>query len=273
MTRAKSTSVRVQSGLIDPKHAAQALLTSSQAREFDRMAVERFHMSSLVLMEHAALGAMRVALAMAPRGAIVIVAGPGNNGGDALAMARLLRNAGRLVRVIALRDEFRGDAGVQRETLGASRWRVKAWESASSSSSSSSASRAKMQRDLSSASLIIDGLFGTGLSRTPEGDALALIQAINNARGSGSLVLALDLPSGLHADKGVTKRWSACVVRADVTATFGGFKPGLLTVAARPFVGAIIPIDLGVPREIYKLIRARLVSETLATRAGTIDHE
>jgi NAD(P)H-hydrate epimerase len=263
------------------------LLTASQARRFDALATSRFGVPSLLLMEHAAMGGVRVAKAMLharsdarranPRARanrtgpasrpslahthaiVVLVAGPGNNGGDALAMARLLRGEGfkrNQIRVIALREQFKGDAFAQRVMLQAYGVRVDAWEGASL------ARRAAMMKHMSRATLLVDGLFGTGLDRPIAGDALALVRAINLAReaAGGPMVLSLDLPSGMHADRGVPKGWADAIVRADVTATFAGFKPGLLARGADAWCGVVVPVALGVPEALYRLVGAKRAS-------------
>lgn len=259
------------------------VLTASQARQFDALATSRFGVPSLLLMEHAAMGAVRVAkailqaradvqsgedrkrgeqraafpasLASTP-GTIVFVAGPGNNGGDALAMARLLRAEGLQpdrIRVIALREEFKGDAVTQRAMLRGFGVHVDVWEGASL------ARRAAMARQMSRAALLVDGLFGTGLDRSVAAEALALVDAINAARedAAGPLVLSLDLPSGMHADRGLPKGWEHAIVRADVTATFAALKPGLLMRGAKAYCGAVVPVSLGVPETLYRLVGAR----------------
>jgi NAD(P)H-hydrate epimerase len=90
---------------------------------------------------------------------------------------------------------------------------------------------------------------------------LGLVDAVNAARqdAPGPLVLSLDLPSGMHADRGVPKGWENAIVRADVTATFAAIKPGLLARGATSYRGAVVPVSLGVPETLYRLARARRV--------------
>ena len=266
----------------DAVDAGAWVLTAAKARRFDALATERFGIPSLLLMEHAAMGAVAVAKVMlraagqAARGdvrsakargrgrvlnvpgSVVLIAGPGNNGGDALAMARLLRADGfeaKRVRVIALRERFKGDAVAQRAMLEGFGVRVDVWEGASA------ARRDALARAMRDATLVVDGLFGTGLDRPVGGEALALVDAVNAARqdAPGPLVLSLDLPSGMHADRGVPKGLEHAIVRADVTATFAAIKPGLLARGARSYRGAVVPVSLGVPETLYRLAGAKRV--------------
>lgn len=172
------------------------------------------------LMERAGLAAAQIARDMVADGGrgILIFAGPGNNGGDALVVARHLRSWWFRVDVV-----FAGDAVKlpidARDALAA--WR---------GCGGSLLDRMPPDRRWD---LVIDGLFGTGLKRDLTGRYAALVAAINNAR---TTVLALDVPSGLDADTG---RELGCAVRADHTATFIALKPGLLTLDGPDHCGEI----------------------------------
>ena len=101
---------------------------------------------------------------------------------------------------------------------------------------------------LDGAEEVVDALFGTGLSRAPEGKFGAWIEEINSA---GSRVIAIDLPSGLDADTGVAY---APTVRADTTVTLGLAKPGLLSGDGPGVAGEIWVVDIGVPFEAYAAV-------------------
>ncbi len=165
------------------------------------------------LMERAgrAIASMAITMAADRAGAIVILAGPGNNGGDALVAARELHRRGIDVLVALLDDEARyeGDA------LGA--WN--AWLAVAGASARTSDPVAEFEQ----ASLIVDGLFGIGFSRAPEGKARAWIEAVNTALCP---VLAIDIPSGVDADTG---RVADIAIDADRTISFIARKPGLHT--------------------------------------------
>lgn len=179
------------------------------------------------LMERAGLAAAEVARAMAGDrgGAVLVLAGPGNNGGDALVVARRLREWFFDVTVV-----FRGDAAkLPRDAAAAYRAFVAA----------GGATIAGIPDGWTGA-LIVDGMFGIGLARPLAADYAALV---DRANASGVPVLALDVPSGLDAETGVAFRPA---IRARATATFIGLKPGLLTGDGVDLCGAISVHDLGV---------------------------
>ncbi|HEX6734941.1 MAG TPA: NAD(P)H-hydrate dehydratase [Azonexus sp.] len=187
------------------------------------------------LMQRAGLAAADWAGELAAPGGlpILVIAGPGNNGGDALVVARLLRE--RFFEVVVV---FAGEAGRLPPDAAA------AWQDFVAAGGSTCADIPAEHRW----SLIIDGLFGIGLSRAPEGRHAALIEAINHLAHDRCPVLALDSPSGLDAERG-------CVlgnaVRASHTLTFIAGKPGLLTADGPDHCGQIriARLDLDPPAE------------------------
>ena len=190
------------------------------------MAQERFGIPVDWLMEAAGWQAARFC-----RGRTAVVCGVGNNAGDGFAAARHLHRWGRLVSVSCVdAGRLRGATLRQRDAL------------------------AKVGIDVSGelklegAEVVLDALFGTGLSRAPEGKFAAWIEAINDSR---SRVIAVDLPSGLDADSGVAY---APTVRANTTVTLGLAKPGLLEGDGPRVAGEIWVADIGVPFEAYTAI-------------------
>ena len=154
--------------------------------------------------------------------------GVGNNAGDGLAVARHLHRWGRLVSVSCVdAGRLRGAAAREREALATIDVDV------------------SDEVRLDGAEVVVDALFGTGLSRAPEGKFAAWIEAIN---GSGARVIAVDVPSGLDADTGVAY---APVVRAHTTVTLGLAKPGLLEGDGPGLAGEVWLADIGVPFEAY----------------------
>ncbi len=177
-------------------------------------------------MERAGLAAAEVARAMTGErdGTILVLAGPGNNGGDAFVVARWLRQWFFDVTVIFRADasHLPGDAAAAlaafRESGGTTQDAIPpGWHG----------------------TLIVDGLFGIGLARAPSADYAALIDRVN---ASGSPVLALDVPSGLDAETGFA---FAPAIRATATATFIALKPGLLTGEGIDRCGRISVHSLG----------------------------
>jgi hydroxyethylthiazole kinase-like uncharacterized protein yjeF len=188
-------------------------------RVADVRAIERAAVGA-PLMERAGLAAAGVARDLlaghAPR--VLVLAGPGNNGGDALVVARWLKNWFFDVTVA-----FHGDAGkLSADAVAAHR----AWRDAGGTLAADYA-------DGDAWGLIVDGLFGIGLTRPVAGTAA---QWIARANASGVRILALDIPSGLNADTGVAYRPT---IRAHTTATFIALKPGLLTADGPDCCGTI----------------------------------
>jgi len=188
-----------------------------------------------VLMERAGRAAAKIARGMlrGRRGSVVIVCGPGNNGGDGFVVARLLRRRGRRVETWLLGEAtgVRGDASsmLGRWRRGGGRVRVLA------SADDVETFRARCE----GAALVIDALFGTGLNAPVLGLAADVVRAIN---ASGALTLAVDIPSGLSADTG---RPLGLAVRATATVTFGLAKIGLCISPGREHAGLLHVADIG----------------------------
>lgn len=174
------------------------------------------------LMERAGTAAARIALEMLD-GRALVVAGPGNNGGDAFVVARLLKNAGHAPTVL-----FAGDPA---KLPADARAAHAAWIAAGGACSAG--------YPPGRFGLVVDGLFGIGLARPIEGRHAEWIARIN---ADGVPVLALDVPSGLDALTGAA---TGPVVRATRTATFIALKPGLLTADGPDLCGTIAVCDLG----------------------------
>ena len=217
------------------------LYTATQVRAFDHFAIESLGIAGHVLMQRAAAAAWQVLRVRWPQARrIVVVCGIGNNGGDGYLLACLAREAGLDVRVIAL--------GAPAAAGDAQRARAE-WESGGGVV-------ADADTALFDADVYVDGLFGTGLARPIEGAARTLIEQIN---GSSQPVLAMDLPSGIHADTGSVLGVAVC---ATVTVTFVAHKRGLFTGAALDHRGDLLLDTLGLPDTVYKpsLPDARLLT-------------
>ena len=220
--------------------------SAAECRELDRHTIEEFGMPGLLLMEHASIGAATLAThvleqaSVAPSEArITVLCGPGNNGGDGYAMARHLQNAGAKVRVVELVRTHTEDtdAGIQRQL--AIRCGIPVLEATDNDAVDN-----HLQPP---ADLLIDAIFGTGLSRPPVGHFAHTIDALN---ANPSPVLAVDIPSGLDADRG---KPIELAVRARWTATFGLLKKGFLAPSAAAFTGAVFCVPIGVPKQLLPL--------------------
>jgi len=211
--------------------SALPTLSSSQVRQVDALCAERFGISVEWLMEAAG---WQIARFTGQRAAVVC--GVGNNAGDGFAAARHLHRWGRLSSVCCVdAGRVRGAAARELEALR------------------------KLGVDvdtdlrLDGAEVVVDAIFGTGISRAPEGKFAKWIDAINE---SGKSVIAVDIPSGLDADSGVAY---APTVNATVTITLGLAKPGLLRLAGRVLIA-----DIGIPDEAYAAIGVDVPSDLFA---------
>jgi hydroxyethylthiazole kinase-like uncharacterized protein yjeF len=201
-------------------------LTSAQVKRVDALAHERFGISVDWLMEAAGWQVARLCTTMT-----AVVCGIGNNAGDGLAAARHLHRWGRLARVCCLESARLRDAAAK-ELDALQRIGVEV----------------SSDLRLDGAEAIVDAIFGTGLSRKPEGKFAAWIEGIN---ASGLPVIAVDVPSGLDADTGVA--YAPCVL-ARTTVTLGLPKPGLLTGDGPRVAGQVWVADIGVPFEAYSAV-------------------
>jgi NAD(P)H-hydrate epimerase len=216
-------------------------LSRAQSRRLDQLAVERYLMPSIILMENAARSATEQALDMLggrTDATVLITCGGGNNGGDGLAIARHLHNRGLLVRLaLACQpDQLAGDARTNLQIVQAMALAVE-----------------QVTDGLSipqGVDLIIDALLGTGLSQPPRWPYDRVIQAINDTRIP---VLAVDLPSGLDCDSGQALG-HACI-RARRTVTFVAMKTGFANPVSREYTGEVVVGDIGCPRELIDLVR------------------
>ena len=212
------------------------VLDSRQMQAADRAAIAS-GVPSIELMENAAT-ALIDELHCAYPGArrIAVVCGPGNNGGDGLAAAHRLTADGVSVSVFTLRspEAYRGDAA---ENLKRAR-------EAGLEISSLTGRSQRLVHDLASHDLVIDALFGTGLTRALSGDAARAVAAINDSR---RVVVSADLPSGLSADGG--ELLGACV-RADLTVAFAAAKRCHVLPPARSACGRVVVREIGIPRTI-----------------------
>ncbi len=228
----------------------EALVFSRAAvREVDRLATQEFGLPSIVLMENAAIHCADVALDLLEEQEeqrALVVCGPGNNGGDGLAVARHLSNQGVHCAIVlsAARDAYTGDGATNlrvAEKMGIEVTAVDPPDAAASV-------RAVLRRQ-GPPSLVIDALLGTGLDRPVREPLTSLIGAINELGKAGTPVLAVDLPSGLDCDSGEPL---GAAVRATVTVTFVGLKQGFLALEAQPYVGDVVVADIGVPRALVE---------------------
>ncbi len=218
------------------EHLPEALYCAADIRAADRRAAMHFNLAGTVLMERAGAAGLALLRERFPRARrIAVVCGPGNNGGDGYVLARLAARAGLDVQVMspAPAAPAVGDAADASALWHEAGGRILDLDPAA----------------LAASDVIVDALFGTGLVRPLEAAWRAAVEAMNTA---GVPILALDLPSGLQADTGQVP---GVAVRARLTLSFIGLKPGLLTGAGREQCGTILLNDLGVPPGVFEGLR------------------
>jgi NAD(P)H-hydrate epimerase len=208
----------------------EPLLEAPQMRDVDRWAIEERVIPSLDLMERAGEGVAQSVEQLVPGGLVTVVCGKGNNGGDGLVVARLLRHATRDVTVvcIGLPDELSPDARASLERLpGTPPLRF---------------GEPGALDALCDAAVIVDALLGTGFAGVPRGEVGEAIEAVNVA---GKPVVSIDVPSGVDASTGVV---GGAAIKAERTVTFHLGKPGLWINPGKDHAGEVVKIDIGIPR-------------------------
>ncbi len=224
------------------------VLSREESRAFDERAIAEHHVPSVVLMENAGRGVVDAFFTewagAAPR--VVVLSGPGNNGGDGFVAARHLALRGAAVRVFLVGEAARvaGDARVHLDAMRGVGIALTTLEDG----------LGDLVEELKRATHVVDALFGTGLTRPIEGIQREALDAVHH---SGKPVLAVDVPSGLDANTGATL---GTAVRATLTVTFAARKLGLLTPHGAELAGKVVVADIGVPNPPASEAAARLLT-------------
>jgi NAD(P)H-hydrate epimerase len=210
---------------------------ADRMRAIDRWAIDEQGVPGLDLMERAGTGVARAVERLAPDGPVAVVCGKGNNGGDGLVVARVLREAGRRVRVacVAPPQDFGGDALVNLERLPGE---PPVQLPPGAGLPVAGQRTAIVEGD----AVVVDALLGTGFSGSPHGVVAEAIAAINDA---GAPVVSVDVPSGVDASTGMA---AEPAVRATLTVTFHLAKPGLWIRPGKAYAGEVQTLDIGIPR-------------------------
>ena len=223
-------------GAVDP-NSDHAVLTVAEMAQADAAAIAG-GVTGQTLMDNAGRAvADAIRVHFSPR-SVLILCGPGNNGGDGFVAARYLRDAGWPVRIALLgrREGLQGDAAAH-----AGLWAGEV------------APLTDHVADLvASAGMVIDALFGAGLSRPLTGAARSVVEAVAAANLP---VVAVDIPSGINGDDGAVL--GECAVRADMTVTFFCKKPAHLLLPGRTHCGHVVVADIGIPPAVLGEINPR----------------
>jgi hydroxyethylthiazole kinase-like uncharacterized protein yjeF len=220
------------------------ILTAAQMAEVDRLTTERFHIPSILLMEHAGWSFTNE-LAKACSGLhskrILIFCGRGNNGGDGFVVARALALSGAKPTVLFFSDpgKLKGDARTNFEIAHAMGLPIQLLPSAASA-------KAYLSK-ASAPDVIVDALFGTGLSKPIGPDLRPVVDWINKA-SSHAFVAAVDIPSGLFADSPVIP---GLAVKAHLTVTFSALKLAHIMPPASDFAGKVVLVPIGSPSALF----------------------
>jgi NAD(P)H-hydrate epimerase len=214
------------------------LLTANEMQELDRQAIEEFGLPGIVLMENAGQATadqIEQHFSATWPGPVFVVAGKGNNGGDGYVIARHLMNRGWDVSVLVLsaHETIRGDARINLDVLTRSFAELYFAEDGDALFS--------VLDVVDAPALIVDALFGTGLSSEVKGVYADVINWIN---GTEVPVVSVDVPSGVDATSG---KLYGPVVYADLTVTFAAAKVGHVVYPAAEAVGDLVVVDIGIP--------------------------
>lgn len=245
------------------------ILSAQQIREADKYTIEHEPISSLDLMERAANACFRWIITRFPKkeNKILVFAGNGNNGGDGLAIARLLHNAGYIVKIVlcTVAPENSRDFESQLQRINQENIETENWES--------------FNTPHSIPQLLIDALLGTGLNRSVKGEVAQLITQINSYK---TTVVSVDVPSGLFADDNSNNDGE--IVRASITLTFQCPKYSFFFSENHLYIGSCYVLDIALHPDFFKkaetnkyfivpdLIKNFLLNRTLFQHKGNFGH-
>ena len=219
-------------------------LKRDEIREIDRKAIEEYEIPGIILMENAGRNVVEEILKILPepdKAKVVIFCGKGNNGGDGFVIARHLYNKGVNVSVYLLSRISNvladGDASTNLKILLNMNLKIKELEEVDIE---------EIGKKLQGCNIIVDAIFGTGLSGEVREPARSLIMKINE---TNIPVVSVDIPSGLDCNEGVVL---GAAVKATKTVTFVAAKAGFFKECGREYTGELIVSDISVPKELIE---------------------
>lgn len=218
----------------------QYIADALEAKEIDGISIQKIGIPSFVLMERASLKVADCVRTFAHtyRDRILVVCGMGNNGGDGVAAGRILAEWGFTVHIVLLGAEERASEEMKQQLVIARNLSIPIITAAS----------------LSEYTVIIDAVFGIGLSREITGEYRTWIEKINKAAAT---VVSVDIPSGVDASTG---KILGIAVKADYTVTFGVNKRGLVLFPGVQYAGKVLVEDIGFPAKAIELVEPKAVS-------------
>ncbi|HHV34309.1 MAG TPA: NAD(P)H-hydrate dehydratase [Syntrophomonadaceae bacterium] len=244
------------------------LVKAAEMREMDLEATRRYGIPGLILMENAGLAVVDVIINDFFRGKpqgkkVVIIAGPGNNGGDGFVVGRHLFNKGVLVQFLITTDPqyYRGDAAVNLKIINDMGLPCQVLQPDNIDS---------FKAVIKETDLVVDALFGTGFKGIPREPLSSLIRTVN---AIGNPVLAVDIPSGIEADTGSVA--GECI-KAVTTVTMGMPKIGLYLDPGAQYTGEVVVGDISFPPELkseeggdFYLVDEEMVARVFPVRLPT----
>lgn len=221
------------------------VLTSQEMKASDKAAIEEYGIGSPVLMERAALQTAKVIVDRYGLDIYVgVMAGSGNNGGDGIAIARILQEQGIRAEVNLIGETSRLTAETAAQLETARKLKIPIHYGAKHTLYD----------------VIVDAIFGIGLSRSVEGKYRKAIEAVNASKAK---VVAVDIPSGVNTDDGSIM---GCAVKADITVTFAYRKLGLMLYPGASCAGEVICVPIGIPKAVTAQKRTGVVTFTDAAK-------
>lgn len=219
------------------------VVTAREMQEIDHRTIKGCGIPSAVLMERAGLAVARKIAEMYPPGKLIVLAGAGNNGGDGIVVGRELHNSGWHVKILLLlkEDKLSSDCLAQ-------------YRAARQIGVPIDFRTTIDQADLHAA-VVVDALFGTGLSKDITG---SLAETIDRLNDSGAPVIAVDIPSGVSSDNG---HILGTAVRATATVTFGAPKRGHFLFPGADYTGELFVEDIGFPRPFFNDVSCELLDD------------
>lgn len=216
------------------------IVNSNEMKKIDNLTIKK-GIDEKILMEQASFSVKEIILELNPKN-ILVIAGTGNNGGDALAVSRLLKNDGFEVEVFVMGDKEKASEGFKNQLNLCRVYDVEFINSI---------------QNINSYDIIIDGIIGNGLSGKIKGDLLDIIDKINESK---SKVISIDIPTGISSDNGSIM---GKAIKSDITVTFGYLKIGHLMYPGREYSGEIKLTKISFDKEYEKHLKRKLINKNM----------